>query len=133
MSKRIYQSGALKRKEKAEKDEKERRLLEKIPKLSDIFRPTDDNSQMSSASSSTDFVENTNITVESELENAMEIDIENRGESSFQQLSIATTSSNIESNDPGLWDIQSNQKSLQSYWVKHGKLTSIISIVMRTI
>lgn len=118
MSKRMYQSGASKRKEKDEKDEKERQLLKKIPKLSNIFRPTDAESQTSSSLLSTDTDENTNITEESDESNLMEIDVENRDESPFQQLSTASTSGNIESNVPGLWDIQSNQKSLQSYWVK---------------
>lgn len=125
MSRRIYPSGAKKRTTKTERDEKDKELLKKIPKLSDIFREKDDESgasQMSSALSTTETVENSNITEQSEdLENAMECDVVDSGESSFQQSVTVSTSSDIESNDPGVWDIKSKQKSLQSYWVKHGK------------
>lgn len=124
MSKRNYSSGAQKRKERAEKDEKERQLLEKIPKITNMFQTSAENK------SSADAIENTNIAEQSENSEsqfALESDIES-SESSFQQLSIASTLNQI-SNDPGLWDIQSNsnQNHLQAYWVKHGKTIFCLS------
>lgn len=127
MSSRNYRSGAQTRKDKAKKDEKDRQMLEKIPKLSNIFKSTNAETENASPSSSSYIVENTNNTEEIEyLENLIDIDVAGHDESSNRQISIVSTSSDIESNDPGLWDIQSNQKSLQSYWFKHGNITTYI-------
>lgn len=128
MSGRSYQSGAQKRKAKKDKDKKNEEFLKKFPKLSNVFQTKEDESeesQMSSALSTTDTV--ADITEQSENT----VDVEDSGESSFHQLSIASTSIDldIESNDPGLWDIKSKQKSLQAYWVQHGKKTYSLPIV----
>ena len=47
MSFRNYKSGAQKRKDKSEKDGKEQDLMTKVPKISDIFKKKDEESETS--------------------------------------------------------------------------------------
>lgn len=124
---RNYLSGAQKRKKKAEKNELDRKLLEKVPKISDIFRAnSSERSETPSAQSSLTIDNRIETESGHDTESVLDSDVDNFAESSFGNLSIASSSSFLESNDPGLWNIQSNQISLQTYWTKHGKIIFLL-------
>lgn len=119
-----YTSGAAKRKAKAEKDERDKKLLEKIPKLTDFRFGTQKQVDENTESQST-----TECSVDpnsKEPSNANESVSDFEFESCESSIGISSLSIDAQSNDPGLWNLQSNQSSLQAYWVKHGNLYFII-------
>lgn len=156
-NKREYKSGAEKRRNKAQKEESERELLSKIPKLTDLFNTNknaenENSADLSVAGTSIENISNSpnaefpaeniiptsstepnaDTTTENNADTTTELSIDASNDviaecrKSMENLAIT---SNVYSNDPGLWEInsnqsiqlnQSNQSILQKYWTKKG-------------
>lgn len=115
-----YKSGAEKRKLKATKEQKNQELLLKIPKLTSIFQKgsVDDSSKSPNADSTTEENKRSN---DAEFSNAgNNVSGNSDKPSCCEFLETEATTSNIFSNDPGLWPVEFNQSILQDFWVKKG-------------
>lgn len=124
--KRSHESGAKKRKAAQEKKRKDENLLNKIPKISDIFSATSSKLAESDATTNTSCVGS--IAEQSEAEQQIG---ELKHEEQEQDIGILDENSDIgeaESieteapipTDPAAWCMDKDINYLQSYWAKHG-------------
>lgn len=111
---RKYLSGNAKRKLKLEKEKRHEQLMNKIPKLtSERFRKNENTENQSVASTSETNVETAAIAEESEGQsNADDSDWESCDSS---LVDLKSLSNDAQSNDPGLWKLQTNRSTLQAY------------------
>lgn len=115
---RKYLSGAEKRKLAADKKSKENELMEKVPKIDDLFSVGE-----STSTSRSNVTESVNENINDEIHSpaiheenvidSMEIDNETI------EVSSGTTEF---SNDAALWDISKNITSQQDYWISKGTI-----------
>ncbi|XP_036345078.1 zinc finger MYM-type protein 5-like, partial [Rhagoletis pomonella] len=130
---RKYKSGAEKRKLKKNKDERE--LLSKIPKLTSHFANATttvneancDNPEFCESTSDTFSIPSTSREVNFHHVDSTIEGVQNPDdvESSVNVSKIYENSTNVFSNDPGLWPIQFNQSIVQTYWIKKGMLSLV--------
>lgn len=144
MDKKRHKSGAEKRKNKAGKNETERKLLSKIPKLTSIFlkESAKDGGESTategehsgeldvSATSSENFaIPSTSTSTATEADffdndSVSEIDNAECSENVTAEISaIPEPHGHMFSNDPGLWPVEHNQSILQDLWIKKGNLS----------
>ena len=124
MDKKVL-SGAAKRKIREAKAESDRRLLSKIPKLTDMFSVESTSGQSQGESSKS--VKSAEIGTEEQQSEEIGDDFETDNESnicstecSLQNVSIASGISTEQSSDAGSWNVKNNQSTLQAYWCKKG-------------
>lgn len=128
---RKYLSGAQKRKVQAGKKAKETAALVKVPKINEIFSVVA--SPLISDSHSENVNESACIESESDCELDLHTSLETQNASaktdSVSSTSIAQFSAEDESSDQSvqftsdaaLWNIPTDIKSLQDYWLQNGK------------
>lgn len=140
---RNYLSGSQKRKAAEEKERKDRELIDKIPKISDIFGPSSSSVKTcsASASSSTSEIE----TATSESEQQQQESPTNDGSTSMENFAVLVQNSNDNMDvdddhdeqptndestfpeaafpfptDAALWKMDNNLSYLQSFWAENG-------------
>lgn len=116
---RKYLSGNAKRKLKHEKEKRHEQLMNKIPKLtSERFQRKENTENQSVASTSETNVETAATAGESEEQYNTDDSDWDSCDSSL--IDLKSLSIDAQSNDPGLWNLQTNRSTLQAYWIQHG-------------
>lgn len=135
--KRVFQSGATKRKITKEKKAREQAELTKIPKINELFRavPSTSGRQIDSESScSNSNAENAldcDIDVSASHDEGIEKAVDSESRSILDDaLEVDDHSDNEDeidgkfeefSTDPGLWNVENDIKLLQRYWLLKGR------------